>query len=85
MRKSTGELSTRECEYIRLLCDGLTDEGIAQAMGIQLSAVWTYRSRVQRKLDLPDPTAIRLWNSPVTDEVLDSVIRMRPAEPQHAA
>lgn len=79
------ELTDREQEYVRHLCDGLCDEDIASTMGIALSAVWTYRSRVQRKLDLPDTTAIRLWNSPVSDAVLESVTRVAPRPEAEAA
>lgn len=67
-------LTDREVQLIALSIEGLDVEQIAEQMGITANGVWTYRSRIQRKLNLPDFTAVRLWASPVTDQFLQRIL-----------
>ena len=46
-------LSDREREVLRLMAEGLSDRGIAQALTVGLSTVYTHVQHVFAKLDLP--------------------------------
>ena len=46
-------LSDREREVLRLMAQGLSDRGIAQALTVGLSTVYTHVQHVFAKLDLP--------------------------------
>lgn len=46
-------LSEREREVLRLMAEGLSDRGIAQALTVGLSTVYTHVQHVFAKLDLP--------------------------------
>jgi len=50
---SLGELSPREREVLRLMAEGLSDRGIADAMFISLNTVGTHIQHIFRKLGLP--------------------------------
>lgn len=66
-----GSLTTRECQVIRLICDGRSAESIAEQLGIL--SISHARANILYKLHLPDLTALRLWNSPASDAQLRSL------------
>jgi two-component system, NarL family, response regulator NreC len=49
---STAPLSNRETEVIRLLAAGHTNKDIAEALGVSVKTVETYKARVMSKLNL---------------------------------
>lgn len=53
-RVDAAELSDRERDVLRMLAEGKRTVVIAQALGISHKTVETYRTRLQRKLDIND-------------------------------
>jgi two-component system response regulator NreC len=45
------QLSAREREIFKLVAEGYTSDEIAGIVGVKLSSVYTYRSRVMAKLE----------------------------------
>lgn len=48
----THELSTREKEVIRYICNGLTSDDIAEKMYLSINTINTYRRRIMTKLNV---------------------------------
>ncbi|OGO35043.1 MAG: DNA-binding response regulator [Chloroflexi bacterium RBG_16_57_11] len=60
-RSPLESLSQREREILPLVVDGKTSSEIAQTLYLSPKTVESYRSRMMRKLDLPDTASLIRW------------------------
>lgn len=54
------DLTARECQVLQLVAEGKTTVEIAQALGLSAATIGTCRSRLMKKLGIPDiPTLVK--------------------------
>lgn len=61
MRADSSALTSRELEVARLVAQGMTNQQIADGLGISLRTVRTHIETIMDKLDVDNRVKVALW------------------------